>query len=157
MCSRWSWHPSLTAFSSIDISCRNHCDKQQTYMWHMSAGLSASCYYISRRIVNWTSVIQVTGHKTDDRFTNAINNIQKFIDYLCTYLFILYISNIFAANAVKSTTDSIWTNLSNKSISNMLAEVSEWLGVTGQWKTSPSAQALACVLITMQIWVKTGN
>ena len=67
----------------------------------------------------------VTGHKTDDRFTNAINNIQKFIDYLCTYLFILYVSNIFAANAVKSTTDSIWTNLSNKSISNMLAEVSE--------------------------------
>jgi len=33
------------------------------------------------------------------------------------YLFILYITNIFAANVMKSTTDSIWTNLMNKSIS----------------------------------------
>jgi len=29
----------------------------------------------------------------------------------------LYISNIFAANAMNSTSDSIWTNLSNESIS----------------------------------------
>ena len=32
----------------------------------------------------------------------------------------LYISNIFAANAVKSTTDSIWTNLTDKCISSVV-------------------------------------
>jgi len=56
----------------------------------------------------------VTGHKTGDWFTNAVSDI---IHLLGTYLFILYITNIFVANAMKSTTDSIWTNLSYKSIS----------------------------------------
>jgi len=37
------------------------------------------------------------------------------INYVLIYLFILYVSNIFAADAMKSTTDSIWTNLSHKS------------------------------------------